>query len=459
MATSFDVNLTIGSSIGFRQVSGSIIGSFPTLQTTHTLDGVDYSPVDFSKSIKLLSVNTLDPFQIYPGGVSSTQSVHLTNLGNATLTVTNIIFTADGAIPIADILTPTITILPLTTATFHIAYTGDQVGEYSNSFTIISNNSAKNYKVLTTQQIGDYADISISPNVFTTATTSLGELAVQTYSIIPMVNGILFPDVPANFTASISGSSAWSIAEQGPNSLTMQFDSNAVSNIAGSYSTTLSIKSGGLVNDITNIATVNINTATNKNYGSWISPIAPHNSVIAMSYDLVNSVRVLTIGVGVGGNGVPIYDEDIVLYDSLLSQGASRGYLNRGEYWSTVYKIVLDSSEKEYYSANHISQTTDINYGQYFGNSVSYGSMFIVQNDGYGNLTIKMNQLSRLSEEESVNVTLDNLTRAFFYYSEADVTSRYTQLSTPVGDGSETPLFIGFNNQGGVETSLVAFPK
>jgi hypothetical protein len=102
----------------------------------------------------------------------------------------------------------------------------------------------------------------------------------------------------------------------------------------------------------------------------------------------------------------------------------------------------LDESEVPKY----ILKTTDgFNYADYFGFEQSNGSMFLVEHDGAGNINIEINNLREFSGDAEFDATLDNLTRAFHYYSNIDSPERYYQLESPVVDGTLTHLFRGFD--------------
>lgn len=129
-------------------------------------------------------------------------------------------------------------------------------------------------------------------------------------------------------------------------------------------------------------------------------------------------------------------------------------------YWSQVYRIpVEDNVVSRRNSQGYAVKTFDIDYGSYFGEFALQGSMFIIENDGFNNFKITLNKLRELSDNENINYTLKNLSRAFYYYSVIDVGGgRITQLGSPKGDGFQTDLFTGFNSQGSVTTELVYYP-
>ena len=93
MATSYDVNLKIGSAIGYNAVGrGLIFGLAPIQTTTLTLDGDAFAPSGYNTGTRTLSVQPLVDFISSPGTTSTRQLVQLTNNGTAILTITNILY-------------------------------------------------------------------------------------------------------------------------------------------------------------------------------------------------------------------------------------------------------------------------------------------------------------------------------------------------------------------------------
>ena len=94
MATSFDVNVKLGSAIGFN-IAGGITGGYaPQMQTIRTLDGTT-STQNLSYTQyqgPLLKVDPLTDFILSVGNTSTKQTVKLHNIGNAVLTVTDVLF-------------------------------------------------------------------------------------------------------------------------------------------------------------------------------------------------------------------------------------------------------------------------------------------------------------------------------------------------------------------------------
>lgn len=481
MATAFDVNLIIGSQLAFNIVGGGIIlGGSPSIQTVENLNGDDFTTSSFTTfSGPLLQVNTLEDFVTPVYTTSSRQTVYLTNIGSAVLTITALTYSFKEDIgprffyqPGAELLgTGTISILPGNTSTFEVAYRGTSQGIFNNYFTLGSNSIGGFYRVLTHQVIGINRGLNISPYGYSTSTTHYGQTQNFDYKVIPLYDGIAYPDFPVAITTSITGSSAWSLKPNtATNTVSVKFNPNEVGNVNGTYISTVTVTANGGTVEIINTGTVNIDHTANKNLTTWSSPASHYNSIIGMSYDLYDNQRILTIGVGMGADGSPIYGDggNIYVDSNALGLGAETLDLPYA-FWANVYRIPFTGAAQTYTSNDYIVKTTEgVDYSSYFGEYGEPGSMFIVLDDGYGSITVEMNHLRELSGDAEIDTTLQNLTRAFYYYSGVDILGRYTPLpvdySAPIASNTATTnLFIGFeyNNRdkiAGINTSIVEVP-
>jgi len=484
MATSFDVNTRLGSLLAFNVAGGGIIlGGAPQIQTVHNLDGQDFTTSSFTAySGPLLQVNTLDDFVTPAYTTSSRQTVYLTNIGNAVLTITSLTYSFEEEIgprfyyqPGAALLgTGTITVQPGTTSTFEIAYRGTAQGVYNNYFILGSNSIGGYYRVLTHQVIGISTGIEIDPSGYSTSTNHYGQVQRVTYKIIPIYDTAPWPDWPIGFTATITGSNAWTIESTSTNRIYLQFNPYEVNNVNGNYVSTLTVRGLDALVSVVNTGTINIDHNANKNIGSWTSPASHYNSIVGISYDLMDNQRYLTIGVGMGGDGVPIYGSGGSVYANVASLGlGTESLILAYPFWSKVYKIPFSTgtNAQVYYSNDYVVKTTTASdYSSYFGEYLAPGSMFIVEDDGYGSLKIEINHLRDLSSDldEGLTTTLRNLTRAFHYYSSVDLNGRYAPLpaeySAPIDTNTATTyLFAGFNYNyrdklADINTSIVELP-
>ena len=480
--TEFDVNLTIGSAIGFRQVgggaeNGAIIGPFPTVQTIRDLEGNVYNYGDAQRAI--LEVNPPAPFYVYPYSDSPVQTVTMNNIGNIPLVITSasdITFSSDNVTAILTATFP-ISVPPSGSATFGLAYSSTEPGNYVNFFIINSNHYSRKYKVITEQIVGNTFSVRSIPTSVITTTTVLGQQFLTTIELIPVLNGVDNFDTVLEFTASLDGNDGWT-ATTGVNSVNLIWDPDKVNNLNNTtigYVSTLTIApTGASLVSITNTAYVNIDYTKYRNLSTWISAAASYNSLIGISFDIFNGDKTLTIGVGAGGDGTPIYADggDRFALMRNLAIGASTIDIPY-PYWSTVYSITL--LEAGTYLSGEIGGdgapmymkkiTNGLNYADYFGYEQSVGSMFVVTYDGYATVNVEINNLRELSGDTEFDATMENLTRAFHYYSTIDAPARYYQLENPISGDPRTRLFRGFvataitpTETWIVDTSLVPYP-
>lgn len=471
MATSVDVNIKIGSALGATQTGGAFRSGRPTVITTATLNGGTDTVI--TNDIPLLSVNTFTPFVSYANERSPQQDVFLTNIGNAVLTITDVRYSQRGNTtpkfdwtPATALLyntvtqtTSTITVLPGTIATFKVAYLGREVGEHSNYIAFLSNNISGAYKINTVQTVlPDAKSFDLSTSTFVSTVTVPGQQSSVGIDLTPTTNGAVNTSYPLlSFTTDIVGDPGFAVASTGSNSLVLIFDPDHVGNvnniITGYVSTLIITVSNGEFRTVTNTAYIDIDYSRYRNLSTWFSAAAPDNSFIGISFDVFDNVKTLTIGVGAGGDGVPLYANGGNIFATLRNLAIGAGTVDIPyPYWSTVYNIPLPSAGT-YLSGKiadsglpqYMKKTTDgLNYADYFGYEQSVGSMFVVTYDGYNSVSIKINNLRELSGNVGFDATMENLTRAFHYYSAADQPPRYYQLENPVPADPRTRLFRGF---------------
>ena len=472
--TEFDINLTIGSSIGFRQVgggaeNGAIIGPFPTIQTIRDLEGNVYTYGDAQRAI--LEVEPLDPFYLYPYSDSPVQTITMNNIGNIPLVITSasdITFSSESVTAILTATSFPITIPPLGSSTFGLSYRSTTPGNYVNFFIIKSNHYSRLYRVITEQIVGNTFSVRPIPTKVITTTTVLGLQYLTTIELVPVVNGVDNFDTVLTFNASLTGNQGWSFTT-GTNSVNLTWDPDYVNNVnsATGYTATLEVSVLGIDNltTVTNTAIVNIDYSRYANLSTWISPSAPNNSFIGISLDKFDGDKILTIGVGSGADGSPVYDEGGSVFVRMRNLGIGSASLDTPyPYWSTVYSIPLTATIQTYLSGEiggdglplYVKKNTDgLNYADYFGFEQSIGSMFVVTYNGYDLVNIDINNLRELSGDTDFDLTMENITRAFHYYSEIDNLGRINNLpqypftlstsTTPLPLGeTRTRLFRGF---------------
>ena len=495
MAQSLDVNVFLGSEMGFtmpkdnRLADAANIG-IPEITTIRNFEG-DVFPIPTEYILAIsprLQVDDLDDFVTTTLVTSTYQTVVMTNIGNGILTITNILASSNAAIispqfnftsPNVFTTTTPITILPGNTATFELAYVG-WPGVYDSNLYLVSNNTLGIYKINTHQIVNRSYSLVMPVTSLSTTTTQVGKKSLFKYVGTPVVDTFYRNDLIFPLIGTITGSPAWTIVNTvtnaRTNAISVQFNPNTVNNVNGTYTSTMLIRSVAGVNTVTvfNSVTIDIDPAKNKNLSSWLSPAGHFNSIIGMSYDLINGTRNLTIGVG-NTSGV-LADTTTTIVTDL---GLGREYDNYPS-WSKVYRIPISTSTTStvYYSNNHVVKTTATttvtDYSVYFGENDSVGSMFIIESIGYGSVRVKMNNLTAdldlfATYPNYDDWTLKNLTQAFYYYANSDVTfGRYSPLPTEyasprASNSSTTYLFLGFDynnktNTATVKTSILPIP-
>lgn len=141
-------------------------------------------------------------------------------------------------------------------------------------------------------------------------------------------------------------------------------------------------------------------------------------------------------------------------------------------YWAEVYRIPLTQGKHLYKSGDYLVKTNDFalgkTYGSYCGNDDYVGSMFLVGDDGKGNVGVSMNPWPAKENpgEFSLVLTLAYSVGLPFYYSliadnpkweTGEKVSRYTQLEAPF-QRDKTRFFVGFKQSGAVDTLVKAYP-
>jgi hypothetical protein len=474
MASTSTVYVPIQSYVGFKRPDGASRGAYsaprPVLQTIETLDGDTFPITGVTANSKMLYVPPLATFTYFPSTTSTAQVVTVINSGTQAVSLLGTTSTDYETSAIVDIGVLPASIPAGGSYTFNLSYYSDAVGEYAESLLLVSNADVPYYRIDTLQNVISAFNFRVSPTSATFTTTVLGLSSSTSIELIPIVNGVDNFDTVLDFSASIAGSPGWKYTT-GTNSVDVIWDPDYVGNTNGTYTSTLAISViGAGSTTINNTAHVNIDYSLYRPLSTWISPAAGNNSIIGISFDIFDDVKTVTIGVGAGGDGTPIYSEGGNIFAVMNNLKIGAGSIDIPyPYWSTVYSIPL-RTPGTYISGEiggdglplYLKKTTDgLNYADYFGFEQSIGSMFIVTYNGYDLVNIEINNLRELSGDADFDATMDNLTRAFHYYSEIDNPGRINNLpqypfttsttytlsnsTTPLPPGeTRTRLFRGF---------------
>ena len=480
MPSTSTVYVPIQSFVGFKRPDGASRGAYsaprPVLQTVETLDGDVFPITGVTANSKMLYVPPLATFTYFPNTTSTTQTVTVINSGTQAVSLLGTTSTDYETTAIVDIGVLPASIPAGGSYTFNLSYYSDAVGEYAESLLLVSNADVPYYRIDTLQNVITAFNFRASPTSATFTTTVLGLTSSTAIELIPIVNGEDDFSTLLNFNASMAGSPGWKFTT-GTNSVDVIWDPDYVGNINNTttgYRSTLTISVVGAGSTtINNTAYVNIDYTRYRNLSTWYSAAAGNNSIIGISFDIFDGVKTITIGVGAGGDGTPIYSEGGNIFAVMNNLKIGAGSIDIPyPYWSTVCSIPLPTAGT-YLSGEiggdglplYVKKTTDgLNYADYFGFEQSIGSMFIVTYNGFDLVNIEINNLRELSGDADFDATMDNLTRAFHYYSAIDNPTRYYQLEAARPGDPRTQLFRGFVATSFspetwiVDTSLVPLP-
>jgi len=126
--------------------------------------------------------------------------------------------------------------------------------------------------------------------------------------------------------------------------------------------------------------------------------------------------------------------------------------------WSEVYRfpILANGTASTYYSSQYLVKSWQLLDGYKYGDRFNGNNMFIVVDDGSGNVTITVNPDFNTALGSS-DPTILYAKELFYYYSTRSW--RVENIaSAPEGDGTQTRWFRGFDLNGLVVTSLQNYP-
>ena len=507
MAVSQAVGLNVGSEFGFKRPIFAPVPIMETIKSFNTTTTITGSLANTSSRVLVISrptdfifpkgnTATLEVLATYGTGTNEVlkswtlpfkQNIAISNVGNSSVTVfprdpfrpifsiPPPVFSQPGTYPVIHsingqaVTTSTFIIPAGQTSGFELAYYGTDVGDFTSYLTIESTAGLSTVTLFTNQIVLEETfDFLRSSSTFVVNTTELGRSETKVIEFTPVFNGIPNADFPLTFTTSLAGDPGWTVTK-GLNQVSTTWDPDVVSNSTGTYTSILTVTAEGVSHNIINTSTVNINYSLYRNLSTWVSPAAGNNSIIGISFDIYNGVKTVTIGVGAGGDGTPIYSEGGNIFAVLGNLRIGSGTIDTPyPYWSTVCSIPLTEAGT-YLSGEiggdglpiYIKKTTDgLNYADYFGFEQSIGSMFVVTYNGYDLVNININNLRELSGDAGFDLTMESLIRAFHYYDP----TRINQLEAARLNDPRTRLFRGFVATSFspetwiVDTSLVPLP-
>jgi hypothetical protein len=381
MSTSQVVNLAIGSQFGFKR---PYFAPVPIMETIKSVNTTTVSTGTLANtSSRVITFSALTDFE-FPIGNTATvdviatyglsfneylkrwtepykQTVTVSNVGTSPITMfpnppyrpTFMPPTNPGVWPVLHSAVGSYTIAAGATGAIELAYYGTDLGDFTSYFTVESTAGISTVTIFTNQiAVEETYSVNLTTNTFVVSTTELGRPEQIEIDLMAVQNGA--PDIEGNtlvdFSTTIAGNPGWSITT-GTNKLFIRWDPDLVENVNGVYYSTITLTSKVFSTNIYNTSVVNIDYNLYKNFSTWMSPAAYNNSVVGMSLDLVNGIKVLTIGVGAGGDNAPLYSNNGGTFINLNSLGIRAATIDTPyPYWSTVYQIPLSSTASTYLS-------------------------------------------------------------------------------------------------------------
>lgn len=291
----------------------------PVLPQTEKVIGLDNTTGGGITVTKILSV-TPSPITVsMPSGTASRSVITLTNLGNTAMAIGAITANIPAGSRLSAAFyeqswdtTKQLVLEPNQSVTTVMSYSNSLIqGTFNTTLSIVADNDiglvVTPVNITVTETIFDF---TFQPAAISKTVTN-GSLVSQVFSYV--ANGsydttyadpVLTQDYKC-FTMTFNRT-----AKQ----ITLVFDPQ-VRKINGVYTASVSLTLVGnrtVTKTLTFSVTRNLNDQY-KNLGTWISPKSAINSVIGMSYDVIEGIRYITIGVGVQGTRSPTILSDGVI--------------------------------------------------------------------------------------------------------------------------------------------------
>jgi hypothetical protein len=302
-ATSLVTYSVLGDSIqGYYGVASprpqaSVVTSFGSGQTPPTVP------------TRILIVSQPTSFAFPSNSNSDTQTVTITNAGNSTCTVSSITYpdisyvTTDVAYPGG--IAPPWTVDPGASHTFNVRYfglSGLAAGTYAGYFSVYSPDAITSPVTVNTQLVvaAPVFDFYLSPDHWN-STYTYGDKRLITQSV-----NVVAKD---NFTTISYGtdtnflSGGFTIKDS---SSVVGFDIafNPIGLANATYITTATIGINSIQHKFTATIILNAPAApVTQHLGDWVSAYQLDNGVIGASYDVIDGVRYITLGFGMGADG------------------------------------------------------------------------------------------------------------------------------------------------------------
>jgi hypothetical protein len=290
---------------------------------------------------KTLTYDFVTPLSL-PALGSNTATVTVNNLGNTTCTVTALAFGAQSGSGLTATFNPSsFEISPSDSTSFSVTVSGNVKGTYpANYITVTSDNDAGAVQIpIGVTVTSPIFAVAVTPSSVTSAVTNYSPVST-TFTFDPGLTGTI-----AGVSGSLSNTNRFAVSVVQPIDTYVPFffffGGGFQLNIPASATLTFTPPRVASGFDSTNLtltftpedptqspasAVVPVSyttTVVNQHLGHWISAKNFYNGVIGFSYDIIEGVRTLTVGFGMGGDSSPQVADGGAVYASTSTLGLS----------------------------------------------------------------------------------------------------------------------------------------
>lgn len=302
--------LTTYCSVGDRGGIGAVA---PETTVVSTFE--DAAAIAGSRKIVTLVTDRLDYSTTFVGGgQGSPIRVYVSNVSTnpataSTATITAIQLSNYGA-DVAYNAIPPVVIPPGETRYFDIVYykfqvTSRNIGTFINSLKIVSNNTNGDLVIPISVTVTK-PDFAVDPDRTTVVSSLQSYRSIyETFKLVSKFGRITsFQVTPVT---AVPGFTVEKLPTSGYPTLRLKYTPVDVTD--GQYQFVVNVVATGVdINGVVSTASNTLTWTVNQNIqdshlGHWLSAKGANNSVVGISYDIIDSTRYITIGVGMGGDG------------------------------------------------------------------------------------------------------------------------------------------------------------
>jgi hypothetical protein len=374
-------HLKVTNTVKTYYSAGSLPSPVPTTQSiTTSFHQGGQAIVPYTR---ILSIDRTDiTYHMNQYDESTRELITLTNNGNCPIFVAAIIFSnnSNGQGPLPNLLVDSnwtntapngnlLLLQPNASATVALSYTGQHLGTYNNFLHIYGNfdNATNGFVTIKTRQV--IGGPIFRPQLLTTSTIN-----VDSYHVIQGQVGVYSQHIALDYYSLGNFSLLWngqdlsgnrnifSIDATKPEGPILSFNPESFLAYAGTTTavltatvsvncTSVSVPGAPSQSVTTTTTTVlNLNVPATQHLGDWLSPTSLGNSVVGMSYDLINAKPYLTIGVGLTQNNLytPLTNTSTSINVADLAKQIWTSSTAYGNFLTLTDPLPADIADKDY---------------------------------------------------------------------------------------------------------------